>query len=72
MTSTGDKVGQILKLLYPHPYFSYSVDQKLNISEMLMAIFLAYSISSITSGPNVCRDLTMRAILKMSKYQTQL
>ena len=50
MTSPGHKVGQILKLIYLREYFNYSVDQKLKMSEMLMAIFLVYSTSGITSG----------------------
>ena len=40
MTSPGHKIGQILKLIYLRQYFIYSVDQKLKMSEMLMAIFL--------------------------------
>ena len=51
MTSPGHKIGQILKLIYLRQYLSYSVDQKLKMSEMLMAIFLVYS----TSGKKVCR-----------------
>ena len=47
---------------------NYSVDQKLKMSEMLMAIFLVYSPSGITSGKKVCRDLKMVAILKILKY----
>ena len=68
MTSQDHKVGQILKLIYPRQYLSYSVDQKLKMSEMLMAIFLVYSTSGITSGKKVCRDLKMAAILKILKY----
>ena len=68
MTSQDYKVGQILKLIYLRQYLSYTVDQKLKISEMLMAIFLVYSISGITSGKNVCRELKMAAILKFLKY----
>ena len=49
MTSQDHKVGQILKLIYLRQYESYSVDQKLKMSEMLMAIFLVYSTSGITS-----------------------
>ena len=45
MTSPGHKIGQILKLIYLLQYLSYSVDQKLKMSEMLMAIFLVYSTS---------------------------
>ena len=72
MTSPGHKVGQILKLIYLREYFNYSVDQKLKMSEMLMAIFLVYSTSGITSGKKVCRELKMAATLKILKYQTQL
>ena len=50
MTSPGHKIGQILKLIYLRQYLSYSIDQKLKMSEMLMAIFLVYSTSGITSG----------------------
>ena len=37
-----------------------------------MAIFLVYSISGITSGKKVCRELKMAAIVKILKFQTQL
>ena len=50
MTSPGYKIGQIWKLIYLRQYFNYSVDQKLKMSEMLMAMFLVYSTSGITSG----------------------
>ena len=50
MTSPGHKIGQILKLIYLRQYLNYSVDQKLKMSEMLMAIFLVYSTSGITSS----------------------
>ena len=50
MTSPGHKIGQILKLIYLRQYLNYSVDQKLKMSVMLMAIFLVYSPSGITSG----------------------
>ena len=55
MTLPGHKIGQIFKLIYLRQYLSYSVDQKLKISEMLMAIVLVYSTSGITSGKKVCR-----------------
>ena len=55
MTSPGHKIGKILKLIYLRQYLSYSVDQKLKMSEMLMAIFLVYSTSGITSGKKVYR-----------------
>ena len=54
ITLPGHNIGQILKLIYLHQYLSYSVDQKLKMSEMLMAIFLVNSTSSITSGKKVC------------------
>ena len=67
--SADHKVGQIFKLLYLHQYFSLSVDQKLIISEMLMAILLVYSTSGITSRKNVCRDLkTPQDGLKFALY----
>ena len=68
ITSPGHKIGRILKLIYLRQYLNYSVDQKLKMSEMLMAIFLAYSPSGMTSGKKVCRDLKMAAILKILKY----
>ena len=55
MTSPGHKIGQILKLIYLRQYLNYSVDQKLKMSEMLMAIYLVYLTSGITSGKKVCR-----------------
>ena len=50
MTSPGHKIGQILKLIYLRHYLHYSVDQKLKMSDMLMAIFLVYYPSGMTSG----------------------
>ena len=44
MTSPGNKIGQILKLIYLRQYFNYSVDQILKMSEMLMAIFLVFQL----------------------------
>ena len=68
MTSPGHKKGQILKLIYLHQYLNNSVDQRLKMSEMLMAIFLVYSTSGITSGKKVCCELKMAAIFKILKY----
>ena len=68
MTSPDHKVGQILKLIFLRQYLSYSVDQKLKMSEMLMVIFLVYSTSGITSGEKVCRELKMAANLKILIY----
>ena len=72
MTSPGHKIGQILKLICLRQYLSYSVDQKLKMSEMLMAIILVYSTSGITSGEKKFVGLKMAAILKILKYQTHL
>ena len=68
MASQDHKVSQVLKLIYLRQYLSYSVDQKLKMSKMLMAIFLVYSTSGKTSGKRVCRELKMAAILKILKY----
>ena len=68
ITSPGHKIGQILKLIYLRQYLNYSVDQKLKMSEMLMAIFLVCSPSGVTSGKKVCHELRMAAILKILKY----
>ena len=54
--------------MYLRQYLSYSVDQKLKMSEMLMAIILVYSTSGITSGKKDCRELEKVAILKILKY----
>ena len=64
MTSLGHKIGQILKLIYLRQYLSYSVDQKLKMSEMLMAIFLVYSTSGITSGKKGLSSSKWRPFLK--------
>ena len=68
VSSPGYKVDQILKLIYLRQYLNYSVDRNLNMSEMLMAIFMVYSTSGITSGKKVYRELKMEAILKILKY----
>ena len=68
MTSSGHKIGQILKFIYPRQYLSNIVVQNLKMSEMFMAMFLVYSPSGITSGKKVCRELKMAAILKILKY----
>ena len=38
------------------------------MSQMFMAIIVAYSTSGVTSGKKFRRELKMAAILKMSKY----
>ena len=68
MTSTGHKIGQILKLIHLRQCLNYSVDQTLKMSEMAMAIFLVCSPSGITSSKKVRRELKMAAILKIFKY----
>ena len=55
MTSPGHKLGQILTLIYLRQYLNYCVDQKLKMLKMLMAIFLVYSTSGITSGKKLSR-----------------
>ena len=50
MTSPVHKIGQIFKLIYLRHYLHYSVDQKLKISDMLLAIFLVHYPSGIPSG----------------------
>ena len=71
MTSPSHKIGHIFKLIYLRQYLSYSVAQKLKMSEMLMAIFLVYSTTGITSGKKSFVGLKMAAILKTLKYQAQ-
>ena len=55
MASSGHKVSQILKFIYLRQYLIYSVDQKLKMSELFVAIFLVYSASGNTSGKKVCQ-----------------
>ena len=69
MTSPGNKIGQILKLIYLRQYLSYSVDQILKMSEMLMAIVLVYSTFGIKLPVKKgCRELKMAPSLKNLKY----
>ena len=42
------------------------------MSQMLMAFFVEYSTSGVISGKKFRSELKMAAILKMSKYSTQL
>ena len=66
MTSPGHKIGQILIFIYLRQYLSYSVVQKLKMSEMLMATFMVYSTSGITSSIKSLSKVA--AILKNLKY----
>ena len=68
MTSSGRKVSQILKMKYLRQYLSYSIDQQLKISEILMAILLLYSTSGIASGKKVCHELKTATYLKILRY----
>ena len=68
MTSPGHKIRQILKLIYLHQYLNYSVDEKLKMLEMLMAIFLVYSPSGKTSGKKSLSRAQNGGHLKIFKY----
>ena len=72
MTSSGHIICQILKLIYLRQYLGYSVDQKLKMSEMLIAFFLVYSTSGTTSGKKFVGSSKWRPFWKNDKYQTQL
>ena len=68
MTSPGHKVGQFLKLMYPHQYGSHKAQNIEKINGYLAGIFnLRYCI-----WQKGFRDLTMASNLKMLKYHTQL
>ena len=69
MTSQGHKVGQILNWYISINISGYSVDQKLKMSEILMAIFLVYSTSGITSVKkvsNIKRRFNLTSDMKIS------
>ena len=72
MTSPGHKIGQLLKLIYLRQYLSYSVDQKRKMSEMLMAIFLAYSTHGMTSGKKNLVELKWRPFWKFGNIKHSL
>ena len=42
------------------------------MSQMLMPIFVEYSISGINSGKKILRNLKMAVTLEKAKYKTQL
>ena len=67
ITSSGPKNNPNFELSYLRWYVSYSIDQILKISEMVMVILLAYSTSGITYGEKVSYDFKMATILKMPK-----
>ena len=46
----------------------FELERRSKAQEMLMAIFLVYSTSGITSGKKVCHKLKRVAILKILKY----
>ena len=64
MTLPVYKIGQILKLIYLRQYLNYSVDQNLKMFEMLMAIFLVYSTSNMTSGKKFAASSKWRPFWK--------
>ena len=64
ITSPGHKIGQILKFIYLRQYLSLSVNQKLKMSEMLMAITLVYSTSGITSGKKIVASSKWQPLCK--------
>ena len=66
-------VGQILNLIYLHQYFSYRINQKLKILEMLMAISLIYSTSGKKfSRPQNGGHFENFEILKTSSFWHQI
>ena len=72
MTSSGLKIGQILKSSYLRQFLSYSIETKTEMQRWLWVIFLLWLTSAITSGKKVSCNVKMAAILKMPKYYMQL
>ena len=70
MTLPGHKIGQILKLIYLRQYLNYCVDQKPKMPELLMAIFLVYSPSGITSGKKFVASSKWRPFWKFWNWNT--
>ena len=70
MTSPGQKIGQILKLIYLRQYLNYSVDQKLKMSKMLMAIYLVHFPSGIASGKKFVATSKWRPFWKFEILNT--
>ena len=65
---TKSKSGSNFKIDISPSMFQLERPSKVQNVGMLMAIFLVYSTSGITSGNKVCRELKMAAILKILKY----
>ena len=68
MTSSGPKVGQILKLPYLSQFLSYSVETKTEMQRWLWDIILLWLISGVTSGASGSTlnfDIKMAAIFKI-------
>ena len=53
MASYGPKISQTFELQWLCQYLSKIIDQKIKMSQMLMAIFVAYSTSSFTAGKKI-------------------
>ena len=68
MTSSGPKVGQILKLPYLSQFLSYSVETKTEMQRWLWDIILLWLTSGVTSGASGSTlnfDIKMAAIFKI-------
>ena len=68
MTSSGPKVGQILKLPYLSQFLSYSVETKTEMQRWLWDIILLWLTSGVTSGASgsiLNFDIKMAAIFKI-------
>ena len=68
MTSSGPKVGQILKLPYLSQFLSYSVETKTEMQRWLWDIILLWLTSGATSGASGSTlnfDIKMAAIFKI-------
>ena len=68
MTSSGPKVGQILKLPYLSQFLSYSVETKTEMQRWLWDIILLWFTSGVTSGASGSTlnfDIKMAAIFKI-------
>ena len=72
MTSSGLKIGQILKSSYLRQFLSYSIETKTEMQRWLWDIILFWLTSGVTSGLTLNFDIKMAAILKMPKYYMQL
>ena len=65
MTSSGLKIGQILKSPYLRQFLSYSVETKTEMQRWLWGIILLWLTSDVTSGSTLNFDIKMAAIFKI-------